>query len=67
MSPTMTEGGIAGWKKKEGETFTAGDVLLEIVRDHSYFGSGIARNGEIVVEGSNELQRGSRYVTWVWI
>jgi hypothetical protein len=28
----MTEGGIAGWRKKEGETFTAGDVLLEIVR-----------------------------------
>lgn len=33
MSPTMTEGGIAAWKKKEGDTFTAGDVLLEIVRD----------------------------------
>lgn len=31
MSPTMTEGGIATWKKREGETFTAGDVLLEIV------------------------------------
>jgi hypothetical protein len=35
MSPTMTEGGIAGWRKKEGETFTAGDVLLEIVRTPS--------------------------------
>lgn len=32
MSPTMTEGGIASWKKKEGDSFTAGDVLLEIVR-----------------------------------
>jgi pyruvate dehydrogenase E2 component (dihydrolipoamide acetyltransferase) len=31
MSPTMTEGGIASWKKKEGEPFSAGDVLLEIV------------------------------------
>ena len=31
MSPTMTEGGIASWKKQEGEAFTAGDVLLEIV------------------------------------
>lgn len=31
MSPTMTEGGIAGWKKAEGESFAAGDVLLEIV------------------------------------
>lgn len=28
----MTEGGIASWKKKEGETFASGDVLLEIVR-----------------------------------
>ncbi|KAJ7778605.1 single hybrid motif-containing protein [Mycena maculata] len=33
MSPTMTEGGIAGWKKKEGESFVAGDVLLEIETD----------------------------------
>ena len=31
MSPTMTEGGIASWKKKEGEAYSAGDVLLEIV------------------------------------
>ncbi|KAI6005266.1 pyruvate dehydrogenase [Pisolithus orientalis] len=33
MSPTMTEGGIAAWKKKEGEAFSAGDVLLEIETD----------------------------------
>jgi hypothetical protein len=32
MSPTMTEGGIASWKKAEGDTFSVGDVLLEIVR-----------------------------------
>ena len=31
MSPTMTEGGIASWRKKEGEAFSAGDVLLEVV------------------------------------
>lgn len=31
MSPTMTEGGIASWKKKEGDTFSTGEVLLEIV------------------------------------
>lgn len=31
MSPTMTEGNIATWQKKEGEAFVAGDVLLEIV------------------------------------
>ncbi|KAJ7611602.1 pyruvate dehydrogenase X component [Roridomyces roridus] len=33
MSPTMTEGGISSWKKKEGEAFSAGDVLLEIETD----------------------------------
>jgi pyruvate dehydrogenase E2 component (dihydrolipoamide acetyltransferase) len=27
----MEEGGIASWKKKEGDTFSTGDVLLEIV------------------------------------
>ncbi len=27
----MLEGGIAQWKKKEGESFSAGDVILEIV------------------------------------
>lgn len=31
MSPTMTEGGLAAWKVKEGQSFAAGDVLLEIV------------------------------------
>jgi len=29
----MTEGGISSWKKAEGETFSSGDVLLEIETD----------------------------------
>ena len=33
MSPTMTEGGIASWKKQEGDSFTTGDVLVEIETD----------------------------------
>ncbi|KAI5479796.1 hypothetical protein MNV49_002608 [Pseudohyphozyma bogoriensis] len=33
MSPTMTEGGIASWKKNEGESFAPGDVLLEMETD----------------------------------
>ncbi|OAA78303.1 pyruvate dehydrogenase protein x component [Akanthomyces lecanii RCEF 1005] len=33
LSPTMTEGNIASWRVKEGETFIAGDVLLEIETD----------------------------------
>lgn len=36
MSPTMTEGGIATWKKQAGEAFSAGDVLLEIVSQHDH-------------------------------
>ena len=30
LSPTMTEGTIVQWSKKEGESVTAGDVLCEI-------------------------------------
>lgn len=33
MSPTMTEGNIATWKLKEGDTYSAGDVILEIETD----------------------------------
>ena len=31
MSPLMNECSIAKWKKKEGEAFAPGDVLLQIV------------------------------------
>jgi pyruvate dehydrogenase E1 component beta subunit len=33
LSPTMTEGKIAKWLKKEGDTVASGDVLLEIETD----------------------------------
>lgn len=33
LSPTMTEGTLASWKKKEGDTIKAGDVLAEIETD----------------------------------
>jgi len=33
LSPTMTEGNIATWKVKEGDSYSAGDVLLEIETD----------------------------------
>lgn len=33
LSPTMTQGNIGAWKKKEGEAITAGDVLCEIETD----------------------------------
>jgi len=33
LSPTMTEGKIAQWRKKEGDAIKAGDVLAEIETD----------------------------------
>ncbi|KAF2399467.1 hypothetical protein EJ06DRAFT_478260 [Trichodelitschia bisporula] len=33
LSPTMTEGNISSWKVKEGDSFSAGDVLLEVETD----------------------------------
>ncbi|CAK7262500.1 pyridoxine biosynthesis protein [Sporothrix epigloea] len=33
LSPTMTEGSITSWRVKEGDKYTAGDVLLEIETD----------------------------------
>ncbi|KAH9826890.1 e3 binding domain [Teratosphaeria destructans] len=33
LSPTMTEGNISSWRIKEGDSFSAGDVLLEIETD----------------------------------
>lgn len=33
MSPLMTEGTITRWKKKEGDAFAAGEVLLQIQSD----------------------------------
>lgn len=33
LSPTMSEGNVAKWKKKEGDKVSAGDVLCEIETD----------------------------------
>src|SRR3712207_1627604 len=33
LSPTMTEGNLAKWLKKEGDNVKAGDVLAEIETD----------------------------------
>jgi pyruvate dehydrogenase E1 component beta subunit len=33
LSPTMTEGKLAKWKKQEGDTIRAGDVIAEIETD----------------------------------
>jgi pyruvate/2-oxoglutarate dehydrogenase complex dihydrolipoamide acyltransferase (E2) component len=33
LSPTMTEGNLAKWNKKEGDKVKAGDVIAEIETD----------------------------------
>ncbi len=33
LSPTMTEGKLAKWSKKEGDPVKAGDVIAEIETD----------------------------------
>ncbi|HEX6978013.1 MAG TPA: biotin/lipoyl-containing protein, partial [Alphaproteobacteria bacterium] len=33
LSPTMTEGKLAAWKKKEGDAVKSGDVIAEIETD----------------------------------
>lgn len=35
MSPTMDQGGVTEWKFKEGDSFSSGDVLLEVETDKS--------------------------------
>jgi pyruvate dehydrogenase E2 component (dihydrolipoamide acetyltransferase) len=63
MSPTMTEGGIASWKKKEGESFSMGDVLLEIETDKATIDVEAQDDGImakiLVPEGSKNVAVGS--------
>lgn len=38
LSPTMSEGNIAKWNKKEGEKVAVGDVICEIQTDKAVMG-----------------------------
>ncbi|KFA68783.1 hypothetical protein S40285_01227 [Stachybotrys chlorohalonatus IBT 40285] len=64
LSPTMTEGNIASWKVKEGESFSAGDVLLEIETDKATMDVEAQEDGVMVKifsqDGSKAVQVGSR-------
>src|SRR3954465_6014485 len=46
LSPTMTEGNLAKWLKKEGDEVKSGDVIAEIETDKA------AMEGEAVDEGT---------------
>lgn len=60
----MTEGNIATWKVKEGESFSAGDVLLEIETDKASMDVEAQDDGIMfkimVADGSKAVQVGSR-------
>ncbi|KAG0643916.1 hypothetical protein HOY80DRAFT_1133470 [Tuber brumale] len=64
LSPTMTEGTISRWELREGDTFSAGDVLLEIETDKAQMDVEAPDDGilaRIMVKAGNKaVQVGSR-------
>src|SRR5919108_1486372 len=56
LSPTMTEGNLARWLKKEGEHISAGEVIAEIETDKATMEVEAADDGTlgkiVVAEGS---------------
>ena len=64
LSPTMTQGNIAKWKVKEGDSFSAGDVLLEIETDKASMDVEAQDDGVVVkifqADGAQNIQVGSR-------
>ncbi|KAI1433594.1 hypothetical protein GGR50DRAFT_667818 [Xylaria sp. CBS 124048] len=64
LSPTMTEGNIATWKVKEGDSFSAGDVLLEIETDKASMDVEAQDDGILMKimqgDGTKGVQVGSR-------
>lgn len=48
MSPTMTEGGVVDWKFKAGDSFNAGDVLLEVETDKATIDVEAVDDGKVV-------------------
>lgn len=64
LSPTMTEGNIASWRVKEGDNFSAGDVLLEIETDKATMDVEAQEDGIMVKimsqDGSKSVAVGTR-------
>merc|ERR1719427_415199 len=63
LSPTMTEGTLVKWYKKEGESITAGDVLCDIQTDKAVVSMECDDDGVvakiIMSEGSSGVQVGT--------
>ncbi|OAA32687.1 pyruvate dehydrogenase protein x component [Moelleriella libera RCEF 2490] len=64
LSPTMTEGNIATWKVKEGDSYSAGDVLLEIETDKATMDVEAQEDGimfkVLAGDGAKSVQVGTR-------
>jgi biotin carboxyl carrier protein len=64
MSPTMTEGNIASWKVQEGDSFEAGDILLEIETDKASMDVEAQDDGKMAKifspDGSKSVKVGTR-------
>ena len=48
LSPTMTEGSIARWKKQENEVFSSGDLLCEVETDKASMDYEAPKNGVLL-------------------
>ncbi|RMZ81515.1 hypothetical protein DV738_g2180, partial [Chaetothyriales sp. CBS 135597] len=64
MSPTMTEGNITAWKVKEGDSFSTGDILLEIETDKASMDVEAQDDGVVAKifspDGSKSVKVGTR-------
>ena len=60
LSPTMTEGNLAKWRKREGDRISAGDVIAEIETDKATMEVEAVDDGVLgrilVAEGSESVQ-----------
>lgn len=63
MSPTMTEGNISSWKVKEGDSFSVGDVLLEIETDKASMDVEAQEDGIVAKIFSNDGSKGIKVGT----
>jgi len=57
LSDTMTEGVIAGWNKKVGDTVKKGDVLAEIETDKATMELESYKNGKLLYQGAQKGEK----------
>src|SRR3546814_5082800 len=68
LSPTMTEGNLAKWHVKEGDTVSAGDVIAEIETDKATMeveAVDEGRVGRIVIPEGAEAVAVNAVIAWL--